>query len=539
MIDSDDDHGFDDNDESSAASLDPDTIATGAAADSAADADDRLKGLPRILRYAMLVNDRTDGSIAQRLIAEIDELCPDLPANIAWAADPAATTGLALAAELDQLAVLRDLPLLRTLGDCARLLSLSLPCDAGRLGDFRRVTRAMRIAFDDCADDLVEEQRCDLERFIAGWAALPTAADATGVWPAVNFAARLGDQMARYRIRSAAADAARRVRRDLDPQPDATRGPDAATSTPARTAPRSGPAEPAPATPLPPHHVVVGRLNQVEGGSAKLKGIVEPVKDVLNIPLPLIETPALDRVRSTLVAEFPHAAAVINVALADLIGRPVIRLRPLLLVGEPGGGKSHFVRRLGEVLGLSIWRVDAAQSDGAVLGGTDRRWHSAECCHPLLAIARGRSANPVILLDELEKAGTRTDYGRLWDCLLGLLEPETSSRYPDPALQIPLDLSHVNYLATANSLEPLPAPLRDRFRIVTFPKPTVADLDALLPGLFKTLAAERGIDARWIAPLAADERNAIASAWPGGSVRRLLRILDAVLQARDRHATRQ
>lgn len=107
------------------------------------------------------------------------------------------------------------------------------------------------------------------------------------------------------------------------------------------------------------------------------------------------------------------------------------------------------------------------------------------------------------------------------------------------ALQIPLDLSHVNYLATANSLEPLPAPLRDRFRIVTFPKPTVADLDALLPGLFKTLATERRIDARWIAPLDADERNAIASAWPGGSVRRLLRILDAILQARDQHATRQ
>jgi hypothetical protein len=542
LIDDDDDHGVDDGDEPSAAALDPDTVATGAAADSAADADDRLKGLPRILRYAMLINDRTDGSIAQRLIAEIDELCPGLPANIAWAADPAPTTGLALAAELDRLAVLRDLPLLRSLSDCARLLSVSLPCDAGRLGDFRRVTRAMRIAFDDCADDLVEEQRCDLERFIAGWATLPTAADmagAPGTWPAVNFAARLGDQMARYRIRSAAADAARRVRRDLDRQPDATRGPDAATSTPARTAPRSGQAEPAPATPLPPHHVLVGRIDDVGIGSAKLKGIVEPVKDVLNIPLPLIETPALDQVRSTLRAEFPHAAAVIDFALADLIGRPVVKLRPLLLVGEPGGGKSRFARRFSETLGLSIWWVDAAQSDGAVLGGTDRRWHSAECCHPLLAIARGRSANPIILLDELEKAGTRTDYGRLWDCLLGLLEPETSSRYPDPALQIPLDLSHVNYLATANSLEPLPAPLHDRFRIVAFPKPALADLDALLPGLFKTLAAERGIDARWIAPLDPDERAAVTSAWPGGSVRRLLRILDAILQARDQHATRQ
>ncbi|WP_245332791.1 AAA family ATPase [Bradyrhizobium erythrophlei] len=143
-------------------------------------------------------------------------------------------------------------------------------------------------------------------------------------------------------------------------------------------------------------------------------------------------------------------------------------MRPLLLVGDPGGGKSRFARRLGEVLGVSVWREDASRADGAVFAGTDRRWYSAEPCHPFLAVAAGGIANPLVLIDELEKSGTRSDYGRLWDCLLGFFEIETSARYPDPALQTNLNLSQISYVLTANSLDPLPGPLRDRTRVVTF-----------------------------------------------------------------------
>jgi hypothetical protein len=478
----------------------------------------------------MLANDNDDRT-SERLAAEIDALCPGLPSNIAWAAAPKAETGLALATELDHLAVTRDLPLLRALGDCARLLSLPAPGDIRHFADFQRVTRAMIMAFDRNARGLAAEQRRDLEGFICGWAALPTAISVSGAarhWPAVTNAAYLGDRMARYRIRTAVDDAIRRLR-PLEQQPE-TDGP-----PPAVRLANVPPPEP---TVIALHHVVVGNLDQTEVRSPKLKGLIEPVQAILNTALPLVTTPPLDQVRATLIAEFPYALEVIDVVLSDLVGHPTIRLRPLLLVGEPGGGKSRFARRLGEVLGLPIWRVDASQADGATFAGTDRRWHSAECCHPLLAIARGKTANPLVLLDELDKAGTRNDYGRLWDCLLGLLEPETASRYPDPALQIPLDLRHISYVATANSLDPLSSPLRDRFRIAAFPKPGIADLDALWPGLIQTLAAERGIDSRWIAPLDATERTTITSAWPGGSVRHLRRIIEAIFHSRDYFAPR-
>jgi ATP-dependent Lon protease len=272
--------------------------------------------------------------------------------------------------------------------------------------------------------------------------------------------------------------------------------------------------------------------------NSKLKEIIGPLKSVINTPLPLIEVHPLQEVRNALIFEFPYAVDVIDFALADLVGRPTIRLRPLLLVGDPGGGKSRFARRLGELLGLSVWREDASRADGAVFSGTDRRWYSAEPCHPFLAIAQGNIANPLVLIDEIEKAGTRSDYGRLWDCLLGFLEPETSVRYPDPALQTTLDLSQVSYVATANTLDPLPSPIRDRFRVVAFPKATAADLDALLPAVLADLVQERGLDRSWVPPLDGAEHTAVATHWRGGSVRRLRRIVEAVLRERDIRAAR-
>jgi ATP-dependent Lon protease len=252
----------------------------------------------------------------------------------------------------------------------------------------------------------------------------------------------------------------------------------------------------------------------------------------------LILVRPLHEVREKLRYEFPYAEQVIDFVLADLVGRRTVLLRPLLVVGDAGGGKSRFARRLGEILRINVWRTDASRSDGAVFGGTDKRWYTAEPAHPFLAIARAKHANPMVLIDEIEKAATRTDYGRFWDCLLGFLEPETAARYPDPALQSNIDLSHVSFVSTANALDPLPGPLRDRFRIVTFPKPDAGDLDALLPAIIADLASERGLDSRWVEPLAGYERDAVAAHWRGGSVRRLRRVVEVVLRARDKTAVR-
>jgi ATP-dependent Lon protease len=505
-----------------------DAVSTGAAADSS-DWDERLKGLPRLLRYAMLITDSAE-HVAQRLIAEIDELCPQLPHATIWTVAPSVDAGLALAAELDHRAVIQNEPNLRSLADCVRLLCLPTPRDATHFEDYRRVGKALVQAFRKVEGDAEEQLCCDLERFAFGWAALPACTDllSTHFTAAAN-ATILGTNMAENRIAAAKTAARRRAKEEEERRKKEEEEKAAEASQQV-----SSPAAPA----IPDHHLVVARLSNEEMKNAKLKDILGPLKSVINAALPLVEVPPLHEVRNTLVFEFPYAVDVIDFALADLVGRSTIRLRPLLLVGDPGGGKSRFARRLGEALGVSVWRADGSRSDGAVFGGTDRRWYSAEPCHPFLAIAQGKIANPLVLIDEIEKAGTRSDYGRLWDCLLGFLEPETNSRYPDPALQTNIDLSQVSYIATANSLDPLPSPVRDRFRVVTFPKPIANDLDALLPAVIADLARERGLDESWVPPLDGVERAAVTKNWRGGSVRRLRRIVEAILRERDVRATR-
>jgi ATP-dependent Lon protease len=516
----------DDADDLDLPAVEGDTVSTGAAADSA-DWDERLKGLPRLLRYAMLVSDNAS-HVEQRLIAEINELCPNMPLNQAWAAALDVDAGLALAAELDRRAVTENDPNLRSLADCVRLLCLPVPRGAAYFADHRRVAKAMLLAFNKITRDSDEQLCCDVERFAFGWAALPACSHMTAghASAAVN-AVLLGSRMAQHRIGAVHA-AAKRA------QEEERRAREKAEEEAAATSHQISPSAEA----VPAHHLVVARLSSEEMKNVKLKEILRPLQSIINVPLPLVQPPPLHEVRNALMLEFPYAVDVIDFALADLVGRTTVRLRPLLLVGDPGGGKSRFARRLGEVLGLNVWREDASRADGAVFGGTDRRWYSAEPCHPFLAIAAGKIANPLVLIDELEKAGTRSDYGRLWDCLLGFLEPETNCRYPDPALQVTLDLSQVSYMATANNLDPLPSPIRDRFRVVTFPKPNADDLDALLPAVIADLAGERGLDQSWMPPLDGTEHTAVARHWCGGSVRRLRRIVDAILRDRDVRAAR-
>jgi hypothetical protein len=289
---------------------------------------------------------------------------------------------------------------------------------------------------------------------------------------------------------------------------------------------------------VPEGHVVVVPTIQ-ETGTDRGKTVTRGYEHIIGKPLPLAPVPDLASVRAALLFEFPYARGTVDRLLADLVGRTQATLRPTLLVGPPGAGKSRLGARLAHHLGLVLWRVDATRDSGASLGGLDRRWATSEPAHAVMAVARAGCANPLILLDELEKSATRTDNGRLWDALLPMLEVETARTYQDPAFQVEVDLSHVSWLATSNSVKGLPGPLLDRLRVLEMPAPSAVHLEALLEPILTRIAADRGLDPAFLPALDGDAVSLIRRGWRGGSIRRLTRLVEALVTARETLVTRQ
>ncbi|MDR4305954.1 AAA family ATPase [Chelatococcus sambhunathii] len=247
----------------------------------------------------------------------------------------------------------------------------------------------------------------------------------------------------------------------------------------------------------------------------------------------LARRPDVVAARLALQRRFPYAAEAILTLLRDLMATDVVRLRPTLFVGPPGAGKSSLAIAIGRALGIGATIYPAAGSTDSSIMGTSAQWSSARPCVPLQAIQQARLANPLVIVDEIEKVSLDRRNGSLADALLAMLERTTSRAYRDLSLEADVDLSHVNWIATANELTEVPGPLRDRFRVVQVNEPGWEHVGDLARNILDDIAAERGLDRRWIEDLAADELEVLRTAWDGGSIRKLRRALEVLVDGRD------
>jgi Cdc6-like AAA superfamily ATPase len=212
---------------------------------------------------------------------------------------------------------------------------------------------------------------------------------------------------------------------------------------------------------------------------------------VLTQPLPatpLPELTALHAIQDRLQAEFPWAQRTIEALLAPLLlhkraGARILRLQPTLLVGRPGGGKSRLARRLAQELGLPLVPFAlGGSSDEKLLLGTSRGWSSAQPSAIVAELASRRRATALVLLDEIDKIGTRqTSAASLADILLGLLEPETARAWPDAFLRAPVNLSHLSWVATSNSIQVLSKTLLSRLEPLLVPEPQPKHFAQIVP----------------------------------------------------------
>ncbi|WP_162003363.1 AAA family ATPase [Microvirga tunisiensis] len=271
----------------------------------------------------------------------------------------------------------------------------------------------------------------------------------------------------------------------------------------------------------------VGNATTSEG-----KKVAKELESLTGKALPLVPVLDLVQARTALHREFPFATDAIDQILVDLVPRSHVQIRPTVLVGAPGSGKTRLARRLLSVLSIPHDVVPCGGLSDGSFAGTPRRWSTGEPSLPVALITRHRIAGPGAVLDEIEKAGTSRFNGQAHDALLAFLEKETACRFHDPYVQAPCDVSHVSWLMTANSLEGLPAPLRDRCRIISVPEPRGEHLPLIAYRILAELLTDQGLDFRWITPLDGVEIEALTRAWPSGSLRKLRRMIEVVIASR-------
>jgi len=166
-------------------------------------------------------------------------------------------------------------------------------------------------------------------------------------------------------------------------------------------------------------------------------------------------------------------------------GQTWLNLPPVILVGPPGCGKSTYARKLAASSGVPVRTLDAAASNASfTVVGSDATWGKSQAGVPLQEIAKTGVANPIMIVDEIEKAGTMTSSSgqqvSLTGALLGLLEPSSSTAWECPHTRRNYNMSQISWIMTANDSAGIPTPLLDRCRVFNVEYPEPSDLAQLI-----------------------------------------------------------
>jgi ATP-dependent Lon protease len=192
---------------------------------------------------------------------------------------------------------------------------------------------------------------------------------------------------------------------------------------------------------------------------------------------------------------FPNFCEVIDLvegacALSNLATQGYLQIPPLLLLGPPGIGKTAFVQELSRLIGVNFSRIDIGiSSTSAILAGLSLTWGSGRCGEIFNLLSESEYMNPIIILDEIDKAAG--NYAMpVEPILLALLESESSKTFRDEAILMELNASNIIWVGTANYLEQISEPILSRFTVFEIKSPDLAQSKKIVQNIYRNFKTD-------------------------------------------------
>ena len=241
------------------------------------------------------------------------------------------------------------------------------------------------------------------------------------------------------------------------------------------------------------------RLSRLHPASPEYSVIVSYVETIAELPWNKVTEDNLDLERAQKILDRDHFdLEKVKKRLIEYLA--VRKLNPkghgpiLCFVGPPGVGKTSLGQSIADALGRKFVRMSlGGVHDEAEIRGHRRTYIGSMPGRIIQEIRRAGSKNPVMMLDEIDKLGS--DFrGDPTSALLEVLDPNQNHSFVDHYLDVPFDLSQVMFICTANFIEAVPVPLRDRMEVIEIPGYTEKEkLQIAKKYLVKRQLAENGL----------------------------------------------